>query len=489
MRFTMPTVVLSLALATVVAAAAHPDTIVLKNGRRMVVESAKESGDRVIAETAAGEISLPKSLVERIEHTSDAAPAPAAQATSADPAADKIAIAPPAAQMETPPDPEVVRNAIHDGFVDLVYIARLDGAANRGELGAGARASAAHHAAAQFDSAKGDMDAALDQEEQALHFSPESLTLLLNVAYGHLNRSEYSMSLDCLVRAKKIAPNSADVAKLTGWADYGLNRVSDAVAEWKRAQQIQPDTGVAQALEKAERDERTESGFLEGQTNHFVVKYSGEATPLLEQEILRELEADFEQIRSTLNYTPPEPIGVILYTGQQFEDITRAPSWVGALYDGRLRIPVQGLTSMTDQLSRVLRHELTHSFLNQKTRGRCPVWLQEGIAQWMEGRRTGHSAAASLLAAYDNKSAIPLNDLEISWLNLSPTGANFAYGWSLVVVEYIISQNGVSDVEKILDTLTTTGSTEGAVRAVLHMGYQELEQRTADSLRTAAAQN
>ena len=40
-------------------------------------------------------------------------------------------------------------------------------------------------------------------------------------------------------------------------------------------------------------------------------------------------------------------------------------------------------------LSRILKHELTHSFLYQKTQGRCPTWLQEGVAQWMEGRRGG----------------------------------------------------------------------------------------------------
>ena len=43
---------------------------------------------------------------------------------------------------------------------------------------------------------------------------------------------------------------------------------------------------------------------------------------------------------------------------------------------------------MTDELARVLKHELTHSFVGQKTDGRCPVWLQEGIAQYMEGKRS-----------------------------------------------------------------------------------------------------
>jgi hypothetical protein len=298
-----------------------------------------------------------------------------------------------------------------------------------------------------------------------------------------LRRSEYSKALEYLTRAKRFAPDSPDVAKLLGWSDYGLNRISEAVAEWKRAQKLRPEPDVAQALEKAERDAKTEQDFREGQTNHFVLKYSGAAQPELAGEILRILEIHFDQISAMLNYSPPEPIGVILYTGQQFEDITRAPSWVGAINDGRIRVPVQGLTAVNEQLSRVLRHELTHSFLQQKTRGRCPTWFQEGIAQWMEGRRSGASASA-LLSTYDDNAGIPLSSLEVSWMQLSGTGASFAYAWSLAAVETILANGNMAQLVQLVDAVTTGGSTEAAVRQVLRESYADLEKQTADYLRT-----
>jgi Peptidase of plants and bacteria len=213
------------------------------------------------------------------------------------------------------------------------------------------------------------------------------------------------------------------------------------------------------------------------------LKYSGAAEPKLASEILRILEIHFDQISAMLNYSPPEPIGVILYTGQQFEDMTRAPAWVGAINDGRIRVPVQGLTSVNDQLSRVLRHELTHSFLQQKTRGRCPAWLQEGIAQWMEGRRSGASAAG-LIATYDQHFAIPLSSLEISWMQLSGTGASFAYAWSLAAVETILGNGNMAELVQLVDAVTSSGSTEAAVQEVLHESYAELEKQTADYLRS-----
>jgi tetratricopeptide (TPR) repeat protein len=457
---------------------ANADTIVLKNGRRIVVDSATESGDRVTGVTPAGEVSLPKSMVARIEHT----PATQVSPSGINSEASSLSIAPPAASQRDIFDPAVIGNTLHNGAIDFPYIARLDQEVLIGVPAAAFRASVAHHAAAQFEMARGNVSASMDHEREALRLQPGSAPLLLNVAYGHLRLSEFSSALEYLEKAKRAAPDSADVAKLMGWAEYGLNRIPEAVAEWKRAQKLQPDPEVAKALEKAERDARAEVGFREGQTTHFVIRYTGGAAPLLAGEILHTLEIHFGQISALLDYTPPEPIGVILYTDQQFQDITRAPSWAGAINDGRIRIPIQGLASITDELSRALKHELTHSFLQQKTRGHCPAWIQEGVAQWVEGRRVG-AAARLLLNAYDQQAAIPLRDLEISWMNLSGTGANFAYGWSLAVVEMILSTGSMDDISRLLDSLANGSSAEAAVQSVLHKSYAELEQQTADYLR------
>src|SRR6266581_1593387 len=60
------TVLLGVALLFTSGQAAA-DTIVLKNGRRIIALSAVEEGDRVKYLTSAGELSLPKSIVDHIE--------------------------------------------------------------------------------------------------------------------------------------------------------------------------------------------------------------------------------------------------------------------------------------------------------------------------------------------------------------------------------------------------------------------------------------
>jgi Peptidase MA superfamily/Tetratricopeptide repeat len=457
----------ALVLAVLGATCASADTIVLKNGRRIIATNVVEAGDRVTYDTPAGQMSIPKSIVERIDRDGFAysSSAPAAPPVSAP-------VIEPVRGYE-----ELSKLTVHDNAIDFSYLAQLESDARSGNKIAVDKVTAAHYAAAQFLVGKGDTGAAVDQYREALTFAPDNVGLLLNLAVLYLRQSEFAAALDPLEHARGIEPNSADVAKLTGWAYYGANKMDLAVGEWKRAEKLHPDADIEHALAKAERDKNEEESYREGETEHFVLKYSGGATPDLARGILRALEDDFNDLESQLDFTPPEPIGVILYTDQTFADITRAPSWAGAINDGRIRIPVQGLTDVTPDLARVLKHELTHSFVGQKTHNRAPTWVQEGVAQYMEGRRSVMSAGA-LAAAAGEGDAPSLQALEGSWLGLSQYQATFAYAWSLAAIESIVQNGGVSDVSRLLGQIASAPNTEEALRESLRMDYSELDQQT-----------
>ncbi len=450
------------------------DKIVLKNGRTIVAYSAVEIGDRVQYQTSAGEMSVPKSIVDHIEKgLVPMKESPAAVAAN-------MNIAPP--EMEpTANTVEIDKAAVHDGAIDREYIAKVEGEARGSGENANERAALAHHAAAQFELTHGDMKHALADERTALTYTPDQPVLLMDVAYLHLRQSEFKESLTYLEKAKRVAPKNADVYKLTGWAYSGMNKLDLAVAEWKKALEIRPDPEVLAALEKAEKDKKEEEDYKENESPHFQLRYNGEAEPPLAREVLRTLESQYAQIASELNYSPPDAIGVILYTQQGFADITRAPGWVGALNDGRIRVPVQGLTGMSRELSRVLRHELTHSFVQQKTHGRAPTWIQEGLAQWMEGKRSEENAAV-LVQIYGDGKAAPLEKLEGSWMGLPEAVARYAYAWALANVEYIIQTQGMGDIDRILDRLAEGRTTEEAVREAMHDDYGDLMQATATYL-------
>ena len=469
------------------SARAAADTIVLKNGRRILALSVVEEGGKVKYLTSAGELSLPKSIVDHIER-GGAGP----MSDSPGAGAANLTITPPAME-SSGASAEIERAAVHDGAIDREYIAKLEGAARGGGKQANLSAALGHLAAANFELSRGDMEHALADSRTALNYAPDQPVLLMSVAYLHLRRSEFKESLDYLERARRVAPDNADVAKLAGWAYYGLNKMDQAVAEWKRSLALRPDKEVQAALENELRDKQEEESYKENESSHFKLRYNGAAEPALARDVLRTLEKHFSAIESALNYTPPESIGVILYTHEAFSDVSRAPAWAGAYNDGRIRVPVQGLNGVDAELSRVLKHELTHSFIAQKTRSACmglaascgiraPAWIQEGLAQWMEGKRSGEDAAA-LVQIYGKGQAMPLGGLEGDWTRMNADLARLAYAWALANIEYIVQANGMGDVERILDRIGSGMPTEAALKEVLHSDYNDLMQSTAEYLR------
>ncbi|MFZ0885588.1 MAG: hypothetical protein WAN14_19450, partial [Candidatus Acidiferrales bacterium] len=117
-----------------------------------------------------------------------------------------------------------------------------------------------------------------------------------------------------------------------------------------------------------------------------------------------------------------------------------------------------------------------HSFIGQKTHNRAPTWLQEGVAQYMEGRRTIGSAGELLNAG--SHGALPaLGSLEGSWMGLSGGSAALAYAWSLAVVESIIQTGSIADISRLMDAINTSPDTEQALRDTLHDDYSDLQQQ------------
>ncbi len=375
---------------------------------------------------------------------------------------------------------------VKEDVIDAGLISTLEAEASRGGPTAVTRAALAHLAAGEFELMQHEPDKALEHFEDMELFAGQQRDLLLasldGRIYAQMMKSEYSTALELIEKARKLSPQSANLAAWSGYTHYRMNQLDLAIEDLQTAQKIRPSQSVAALLDKAKRDKNAEDDFREGESSHFVLRYHGGASRQLASEVIHTLEDQFQVLKSELHYTPPEQIGVILYTQESFFDVTRVPGWAGGLNDGRIRVPVQGLETVSDLLARILKHELTHSFVYQKTSGRCPTWLQEGVAQWMEGRRTG-ADAAQLVAFYQDGKGKQLRYLDGPWMVLSSGQARYAYAWALAVVEAIEADSGSDGLDHLLDAERTETSAENALLQALRTSYSSLDDSTADYLR------
>lgn len=447
------------------ALSSSADVIHLKNGRTIWADQVREDKNKDRLEYDVGEdtYAIPKSSVERI----DAGGAAPARSSAASPAASAEipSFTPPAVTFTHEGD--IAEKIIRDGKVDTDALAALD--SGNPELAATGYFLAGKH---EFD--RGNFPQAKTYYQSALRFEPDNATLLIYYAASLVRTGQAAQAVSYAEHAVKAAPDSPDSLAMLGFAQFAADHTADAIRSWRKSVALRPDATVSQFLERAERESKAESDFSERESSHFNLHFEGKQTSeSFRHDLLAALDSDYDDLVRDLGYSPHDTIAVTLYTQQSFFDVTRAPSWSGAINDGKLRIPISGMASVTPDLARVLKHELTHSFVAQMSSSRCPTWLNEGIAQLEEGRSSGSNGRA-LAQLFGAGAEIPYNMLEGSFMSYSGAEASTAYAESLAAVEYMRDTYGMGDVQRILKRLSQGGALEAALRGTIHSDYRQL---------------
>jgi tetratricopeptide (TPR) repeat protein len=447
--------------------AAHADTIVLKNGDRIQADSAQERNGRVEYTLGDNTMTIPKSIVVRIEKGPVIGPSPSSVAASAE--------APPVhAEMASSGD--LVSRVIRNGAIDAAAIKAIE------QEGDSLRAASANSIAANFEEKRLNYSAAARYLQAAITFLPDHGVLLENYASILLKLGQPAEALLRAQQAARVSPQSADAFLLLGYAYYKNDHDREAIAALKKSLELRPDDKTRDLLERVERESRTEADFRQQESSHFTLRYEGSQAPdALRTQVLDALESDYRDLSKDLG-SSPRNIYVSLYTDEAFFDVTHAAAWTAALNDGKIRIPISGIKAVTPEMASVLRHELTHSFVAQITHNRAPVWLNEGVAQLEQGSTTG-AIGPRLAALYGSGRQIPLNQLEGGFNDYSSAEASVAYAESLAAVEYIRATCGLSDLARLLQRLGEGQSVESALRSTVHGGYAELETEITNDLR------
>jgi Flp pilus assembly protein TadD len=265
----------------------------------------------------------------------------------------------------------------------------------------------------------GDRDQAKRTLEEALQTNARDSTSLLALAEVYVDDDRRAEALDLLHRAKEAGAKGADLDEMVA----RLSREVDA--EWD---------------------------FVNLQSRHFAVSFADAEDRSTVEVVLDALEDAYDDVGRKFDFHPDEPTMVVLYTKQDFHTVTNTPDWAGAAFDGRIKIPVGGLTAQDANLDRMVRHEYAHSLIAQLAHGRCPLWLNEGLAMWAEESRD----AERLGWAEDTVAGGELfsfSELGRSFTRLSTERAQVAYAQSYLVVRELVDRYGSYDIPELLTEL------------------------------------
>jgi hypothetical protein len=228
--------------------------------------------------------------------------------------------------------------------------------------------------------------------------------------------------------------------------------------------------------------EISEKDFKKIKAPHFEVHVERGAVQYSDYEIRKILRDTYRLTSQNMKLFTNRTLEVILYSEEAYRELVQAPHWSGGLFDGKIRIPIK---QKGMELRKIIRHEFAHALVWEKTRGNCPIWLNEGIASLEEegGRGSRPSQAHKQLLTEKETRQVNVLALQNSFGELGDTELiRRAYVKSESIVRFIIKRYSLYKIHRILDSLGEGMAIEDVLRKEIAIGLTALEKRWQKSL-------
>ena len=193
-----------------------------------------------------------------------------------------------------------------------------------------------------------------------------------------------------LAELARTHPGEPHTLYAEGYARFLSGDYPAAVAKLKLADAGMP---VKDLLLLAEGAQKSIEGHQERRSAHFVIRFPAEDAVIADY-ALDALEAATAALQADLGFVPPRPIPVdilrspadlALVTALTTDDVERTGT-VAVSKWGRIMLSTPRAMRLGYPWLDSLSHELVHYAVANATHDRAPVWLQEGLAKFLEHR-------------------------------------------------------------------------------------------------------
>ncbi len=332
---------------------------------------------------------------------------------------------------------------------------------NPGVPEVGRLAEAALELAAQQASRRGRQVDAVRYRERAAELRPESRGAWRRLVAAHEENGEWREAELAARRGLSALPDESSLHLALARALSQQGRDEDAADVLRKRLAMRDDPAARRALAQLETQLQSVAGLARRASAHFDIRFEAGQDGTLGNALLKVLEEKYAMLARTLDFEPDREIPVVLLPDETFRSATSAPAWAGAFYshaDGRIRVRTRDLSAgfVPVDLERTLTHELAHAFIHARTRGAIPDDINEGLAQYLSGKRLGYRLDPARAAVRNGQMSV--DDF---------------YDAALSFVEYLVDRHRQSALNELLKAAGDTGSVDQAFRRTFHQTYDE----------------
>lgn len=313
-----------------------------------------------------------------------------------------------------------------------------------------------------------DFSAAREAFLEGRRYDQDDVRFWQGEAMTLFKQGQYQEAVSVLNQALGVAPQNADVYHLLGKSYYADGRMAEALDALTKSSELSDNFEIIKLQEKVRREWQIEQEMGQEVRGHFQLSFAdGIQGDTLATTILETLEDAYSELGSDLAFYPDVRVPVLLYSRRDFSSVTNSPDWAGAVYDGKIRLPIGGMHHMTDQLAAMLYHEYMHVMVHFQTNRNVPVWLNEGLAE-LAGRRIYSLPLENLLQASEENQLFHWDDLADPFTGLADNKVRLAYEQSYSLVSFLIDRFGWHKMTELLERLGKRQALQTAIAAVYH---------------------
>ena len=304
----------------------------------------------------------------------------------------------------------------------------------------------------------GNFPEAVDAFREAIRLDPENARLRFGAGtaeYGQRHDQEAKALLEQALnldpKLTRARAQLALVAKRQGDLTEAIRLYEVVVSE------VPDDVAVGETLERWKRERELHDRMRVEVGDFFTVSFEGADDAGMAARALDSLNRAYWRICDVLAAYPQQSVPVVLYSGEQFQDITRSPRWAAAAFDGIIRVPMRDVRDKGDDLDRVLAHEFTHALIRSLATRGVPTWLNEGLATALESESFEGDKAVAKLSKPPSLAA-----LSGSFAGLTGAEAQVAYTTSALAASRLLDEAGGAAVSNLLRDLGNGAAFEDA---------------------------
>src|SRR5947207_2996694 len=282
----------------------------------------------------------------------------------------------------------------------------------------------------------GDGNAAATAFYEALRRNPKDAVAQFGAGAAAQLLGRDDDGVTSLARALTLEPRLVQAAELLGRIQFQQGDTGAAIHTYEQALTHDAKNEILLGrLAEWRKEAAVNATLVQRNDARFTIVFDGQADSSLASRATAVLDRAYYTIGQKIGAYPSNRVIVTLYTEQQFRDVTRAPAWSGGLFDGKIRVPVKGVSQNLDEFDHVLVHELTHAMIDGFAARGVPAWLHEGLATFFEPR---DAAAAERRMQRIGGYASPLAALEQGFGRFDSDTATVAYTESLCAVDLLM---------------------------------------------------